>query len=41
MKNKITCTVNCKHRTAATWYTVETFFSFRNVIVNVVKKDYK
>jgi hypothetical protein len=35
---EITCITNCKYRTAATLYTLETWFCFRYVIVNTLHK---
>ena len=38
-KNNITCSTNCKYRTAATLYTLETLICFRYIIVNILHND--
>jgi hypothetical protein len=37
-RNNITCSTNCKYRTAATIYSLETLFVFRYIIVNTLHK---
>jgi len=37
-RNNITCSTNCKYRTAATLYTLETLICFRYIIVNTLHK---
>ena len=37
-QNNITCSTNCKYRTAATLYTIETVICFRYIIVSTLHK---